>query len=56
MLSDISKDDITNIPMVTYKLEQLIRSKLFNHKEFVKSFFVNFFTQDKTMLSRKCEN
>ena len=54
MPSDISKDDIPNLPMVTYKLQQLIRSKLFNYKQFVESFDVNFFTQDKTMLPCKC--
>ena len=34
MPSDLSKDDI---PIVTYKSKQPIRSKLFNYKKFIKS-------------------
>ena len=52
-LSDMFKDDI---PMVLYKLQQPIRSKLFNHKTFVKSYDINSFIQNETILSSHCKN
>ena len=49
----MSKDAV---PMVTYKLQQSIRSKLFNHEKFVESFNINTFIQNATILSCHCEN
>ena len=40
MPSDMSNDDI---PMVTYKLQQPIRPKLFNPRKIVESFDINSF-------------
>ena len=54
MPSDMAKDDI---PTVAYKLQQPIRSKIFNHKAFVKSFDINsFIIQNETILSSHCKN
>ena len=49
----MSKDAV---PMVTYKLQQSIRSKLFNHEKFVELFNINTFIQNATILSCHCEN
>ena len=43
----IPKGDIF---MVTYKLQKFIRSELFNHKTFAKSFEINSFTQNEITL------
>ena len=53
MPSVMSKDDIY---MVTYKLQQTIRCKLFNHKKFVESFDINSFFQNETILPCYCES
>ena len=53
MSSDMSKDDT---PMFTKNLKQPVRSKLFNRKNFVKSFDINFFIHNETILPRLCEN
>ena len=47
MPSDMSKDDI---PMVTYKLQNPGRSKLFDHKKIVKSFEISPFIQNASIL------
>ena len=51
MYSAMSKDDIL---MVTNKLQQPIRSKLFNHKHFVRSFDINSFIQNGIILQCHC--
>ena len=53
MSSDISKDYIS---MVTCKLQQYFRSKLFNHKKFVECFAFNSFIKNKTILFPHREN
>ena len=42
--------------MVTYKLQESIRSKLFNHKKFVESFDIELFIQNEIILPGACEN
>lgn len=49
----IPKGDIF---MVTYKLQKFIRSELFNHKTFAKSFEINSFTQNEITLPCNREN
>ena len=51
MYSAMSKDDIL---MVTNKLQQPVRSKLFNHKNFVRSFDINSFIQNGIILQCRC--
>ena len=46
MLPDMSKNDI---PVFTYKLQQPIKCKLFNHKKFPESFDLNSFIQNETI-------
>ena len=53
MPSGMSKDDI---PMVNYKLQPTLRSKLFNYAKFVESFDINYFIQDETIILSHCEN
>ena len=53
MPCSMSKDDI---PMVTYKLQPPIRSKIFNHKKFVESLDINSFIQDENIIPCNCEN
>ena len=53
MPSDMSKDDT---PMVSYKLQKVVRSKLFYHKKIVESFDINFFIQNETSLLCHCES
>ena len=53
MSSGMSKDDT---PMVTYKLQQPIRSKLFNHKVLVELFGINTFLQNATIPPCHCKN
>ena len=52
-MADMSK---YGIPMVTYKLQQPIRSKQFNHKMFADSFDINFLIQDEAILLYHCQN
>ena len=42
----MSKNDI---PVFTYKLQQPIKCKLFNHKKFPESFDLNSFIQNETI-------
>ena len=49
----MSKDDI---PMLTYKLQPPIRSKIFNYKKFVESLDINSFIQKETIIPCNCEN
>ena len=53
MSSDVSKDYIS---MITYKLQQYFRSKLFNQKNFVECFDFNSFIKNKTILFPHREN
>ena len=53
MPSSMSKDDI---PMVTYKLQPPIRSKIFNHKKFVESLDIESFIQNETIIPCNCQN
>ena len=53
MPSNMSKDDI---PMVTYKLQPPIRSKIFNHKQFVESLDINAFIQNEAIMPCNCED
>ena len=42
--------------MVTCKLQESTRFKLFNHKKFVESFGIELFIQNEIILPRACEN
>ena len=51
MPDQMTKDDI---PMVTYKLKEPIRAKIFNHKAFVNSLDINNFIRNKESLPCNC--
>ena len=53
MPDQMTKDDI---PMVTYKLKEPIRAKIFNHKTFVNSLDIEAFIQNKESLPCNCEH
>ena len=53
MLSEMSKD---NIVMVTYKLQEPTKSKLFNDKKIVEFCDINSFLQNESILPCQREN